>query len=134
VWIDGDHSYEGAKGDLDGFLPHLVPFGIVAIHDALNPFPGPIRIFVEDILRSDRFGAAGFVHSIAWAQLRPQDGHAFRKSRLALARRASKLIPFVATGAERRGIAKRRFKLNRFLVPRSAVKPNDWASLVDPPD
>ncbi len=133
LWIDGDHTYEGAKKDLDGFFPHLVPLGVVAFHDALNEFPGPIRVFVEDVLRSDRFGPAGFVHSIAWAQFRPQDGHAFREPRSSLARRASRLIPFVESGKELRGMAKRRFKLNRFRVPHSAIDPADWASLVDGP-
>jgi MMP 1-O-methyltransferase len=131
LWIDGDHSYEGAKKDLDGFFPHLVPGGVVAFHDALNEFPGPIRVFVEDVLGSDRFGPAGFVHSIAWAQFRPEDGHAFRERRSSLARRASRLIPFVESGNELRGMAKRRYKLNRFRVPHSAVTPRDWASLVN---
>jgi MMP 1-O-methyltransferase len=131
LWIDGDHSYEGAKKDLDGFLPRLVPGGVVAFHDALNAFPGPIRVFVEDVLRSDRFGPAGFVHSIAWTQFRPEDGHAFREQRSSLARRASRLIPFVKNGNELRGMAKRLYKLNRFLVPHSAIAPRDWASLVD---
>jgi len=131
LWIDGDHSYEGAKSDLDGFFPHLVPHGVVAFHDALNNFPGPIRVFVEDILRSDQFGPAGFVQSIAWAQFRPEDGAAFREPRSSLARRASRLIPFVETGKELRGIAKRRYKLNRFLVPHSAIDAGEWASIVD---
>ena len=131
LWIDGDHSYEGAKKDLDGFLPHLVPGGVVAFHDALNEFPGPIRVFVEDVLGSDRFGPAGFVHSIAWAQFRPEDGHVFRERRSSLARRASRLIPFVESGKELRGMAKRRYKLNRFRVPHSAVTPRDWVSLVN---
>lgn len=131
LWIDGDHSYEGAKNDLDGFFPHLVPCGAVAFHDALNAFPGPIRVFVEDVLRSDRFGPAGFVQSIAWAQYRPEDGAAFREPRSSLARRASRLIPFVESGKELRGIAKRRYKLNRFLVPHSAIGAGEWASLVD---
>jgi len=131
LWIDGDHSYAGAKADLDGFLPHLVPSGVVAFHDALNAFPGPIRVFVEDVLRSDRFGPAGFVQSIAWAQLRPQDGHAFRKQRLLLAKRAARLIPFVETGKELRGLTKRRYRLNRFLVPHSPMRPKDWMLLVN---
>ena len=135
LWIDGDHNYEGAKTDLDNFLPHLVPGGVVAFHDALNAFPGPIRVFVEDVLRSDRFGPAGFVHSIAWAQFRPEDGHRFREQRSSLARRAARLIPFVEAGKEGgnelRGMAKRLYKLNRFLVPHSAIAPGDWASLVD---
>jgi hypothetical protein len=133
LWIDGDHSYEGAKKDLDGFLPHLVPQGVVAFHDALNAFPGLIRVFVEDVLRSDRFGAAGFVHSIGWAQYRPQDGHLFREPRASLARRASRLIAFVESGNELRGMTKRRYKWNRFLVPHSAIAPPDWAALVNGP-
>ena len=131
LWIDGDHSYAGTKGDLDGFLPHLAPSGVVAFHDALNAFPGPIRVFVEEILRSDQFGPAGFVHSVAWAQFRPQDGHAFREQRSLLVKRASRLIPFVETGKELRGIAKRCYRLNRFLVPHSAMRPRDWVLLVD---
>ena len=131
LWIDGDHSYEGAKNDLDGFFPHLVPQGVVAYHDALNNFPGPIRVFVEDVLHSDRFGPAGFVQSIAWAQFRPEDGASFREPRSSLARRAARLIPFVQSGNELRGMAKRRYKLNRFLVPHSAIDPGEWASIVD---
>jgi predicted O-methyltransferase YrrM len=131
LWIDGDHSYEGAKKDLNGFFPQLVPLGVVAFHDALNAFPGPIRVFVEDVLHSDRFGPAGFVHSIAWAQFRPGDGYAFRKPRSSLARRASRLIPFVESGNELYGMAKRRYKWNRFRVPHSVIDPGDWASLVN---
>ncbi|MGB7284415.1 MAG: class I SAM-dependent methyltransferase [Candidatus Acidiferrum sp.] len=131
LWIDGDHSYEGAKNDLDGFLPNLVPQGVVAFHDALNSFPGPIRVFVEDVLHSDRFGPAGFVHSIAWAQFRPKDGNAFREARSSLARRASRLIPFVKDGAELHGLAKRYYKLRRFLVPHSAIDAVKWATIVD---
>jgi hypothetical protein len=131
LWIDGDHSYQCAKKDLDGFLPHLVPFGVVAFHDALNAFPGPIRVFVEDVLRSDRFGPAGFVHSIAWAQYRPHDGHTFQDRRASLARRASRLIPFVESGNELRGMAKRRYKFNRFRVPHSSIDPREWASFLN---
>jgi MMP 1-O-methyltransferase len=131
LWIDGDHSYEGAKQDFDGFRPYLQPFGVVAFHDALNVFPGPIRVFVEDVLHSDQFGPAGFVHSIAWAQFRPEDGHTFQERRLSLAQRASRLIPFVEKNLELRGLAKRRYKLNRFRVPHAAIDPEDWVSLVN---
>src|SRR2546430_16537772 len=59
LWIDGDHTFRGAKEDFDLFTPHLVKDGVVALHDALNAFEGPIRVFVEEILRSDQLGAAG---------------------------------------------------------------------------
>ena len=131
LWIDGDHSYDGVKKDLEGFLPHMVPFGVVAMHDALNVCPGPIRVFVENILRSDRFGPAGFVHSIAWAQFRPDDGFRFQQQRRSLERSASRLIPFVQDGKELRGITKKRFKFNRFRVPHSAIDPHAWASLLN---
>lgn len=131
LWIDGDHGYAGAKADFDGFVPHLEPHGVVAMHDALHEFSGPIRVFVEDVLRSDQFGAAGFVHSIAWAQLRPEDGAALRGQRAALERRAGKLIPYVRDGKPLRGMRKMVYKLRRARVPRAPMEPEAWAALVN---
>lgn len=128
LWIDGDHSYTGAKADFDGFFPHLVPHGIVALHDALHEFSGPIRVFVEEMLRSGRFGAAGFVNSIAWSQFRPEDGSRFSKQRAALERVAAPLIPLVKDDKELHGLAKLRFKLARSRVPRKAVSPGDFVA------
>ena len=99
LWIDGDHSYLGAKADFDGFFRHLLPGAIVAFHDALHEFAGPIRVFVEDVLRSDRFGAAGFVQSIAWAQFRPEDSARFRARREALDRAAAPLMHLLRESA-----------------------------------
>jgi predicted O-methyltransferase YrrM len=133
LWIDGDHSYPGAKLDLDSFLPYLQPFGVVAFHDALNTFPGPIRVFVEDVLRSNQFGAAGFVHSIAWAQYCPTDGHRFASQRAALDRVAAPLLPLVENvedGEKLHGLKKLSYKLKRSRVPRSALTAGQWAALV----
>jgi len=33
VFVDGDHSYEGCRGDVEAWLPHVKPGGIIAIHD-----------------------------------------------------------------------------------------------------
>src|SRR5262249_31632632 len=115
---------------VEGFTRHMEPLGVVAIHDALNAFPGPIRVFVEDVLGSDRFGPAGFVHSIAWAQFRPEDGNAFREKRQALARRASRLIPFVRDGEQLSGMRKRQFKFWRYVLPHSAVDAKEWVAKV----
>ena len=30
LWIDGNHTYQGAKEDYDGFFRHVVPLGILA--------------------------------------------------------------------------------------------------------
>jgi len=132
LWIDGDHTYQGAKTDFDGFFPHVLPTGVVALHDALNVFSGPIRVFVEDMLRSDTFGAAGFVHSIAWSQFRPTDGKLFHQQRAQLDRVAERLIPFVKDDKALHGLTKIRFKLNRSRVPRNAIRPETWVSLLEP--
>lgn len=118
LWIDGDHTYAGAKADFDGFMPFVQPGAVVMLHDALNNFTGPIRVFVEEMLRSTRFGPAGFVHSIAWAQLRPQDAAAFAADRRQLERTAARLIPLVRDHEDLHGLAKIRFKLSRSRVPR----------------
>lgn len=46
VFIDGDHSYEGCKADIEAWMPNVRDGGILAIHDyrkgALEPDPnGP---------------------------------------------------------------------------------------------
>ena len=38
VFIDGGHSVEAARADLDGWVPHVLPGGFLAIHDV---FPNP---------------------------------------------------------------------------------------------
>ncbi|HEX8872891.1 MAG TPA: class I SAM-dependent methyltransferase [Candidatus Acidoferrum sp.] len=133
LWIDGDHSYRGCKEDFDLFSPYLSDGAIVAFHDALNAFEGPIRVFLEEVLRSDRFGPAGFVHSIAWGQFRPGDGASFRNQRAHLARLAARLIPFVRDGSALAGMRKIGYKLTRSRIPRKKPSPSAWvASLAAP--
>jgi predicted O-methyltransferase YrrM len=132
LWIDGDHSYRGAKADFDAFMPHLIPNGFVALHDALHEFSGPIRVFVEDILRSARFGASGFVNSIAWSQYRPQDSSSFRALHETLEPIAGRLLPFVASDEPLRGLRKMRFKLARARVPRALPPLKDWTRMLSP--
>ncbi len=131
LWIDGDHTYPGAKQDLDLFAAHLAAGGVVALHDVLHNFAGPIRVFVEDVLGSDRYGPAGCCGSIGWAQYRPVDGGSarFRDGRRALARRAARLIRLSELGRDLRGVAKLRYKLQRALVPHGDVDPEVWAQL-----
>lgn len=130
LWIDGDHSYSGCKTDFDLFSPFLSEGAVIAFHDTLNAFEGPIRVFVEEILRSDRFGPAGFVHSIAWSQYRPADGGGFREHRQKLERRAARLLPYVANGASPTGLRKKAFKLNRFLIPHKLISPVEFINRV----
>ena len=130
LWIDGDHSYEGTKADFDGFFPFVNSGGVIAMHDALNNFPGPIRVFVEEMLRPQRFGPAGFVHSIAWAQLRPADSAVFASQRKYLERRAARLVPFLKEKTELHGLKKIQYKLNRSRVPRSPVSARELVALL----
>ncbi|HXH67446.1 MAG TPA: hypothetical protein VNI81_09605 [Candidatus Limnocylindrales bacterium] len=121
----------GAMDDFDGFASHVQPGGVIALHDALNVFSDPIRVFVKKILRSNQFGPAGFVHSIAWAQFRPSDGEKFQESRERSAKRASRLIPFVKDDVELRGLRKKLYKLHRSRVPRKLLGAERWATLFD---
>lgn len=122
LWIDGDHTYEGAKADVDMFKPHLVDGAIVAMHDVLGTFEGALRVFVEELLDSDDFGPAGFSGSIGWAQYRPRDGRDFRLRRRLLAAPARRLIP-VARRADSglHGWNKFLYKVWRPLAPHGDI-------------
>ena len=130
LWIDGDHTYRGAKEDIDLFRSHLVPGAIVALHDVLHTFEGPVRVFAEELLDSDKFGPAGLCGSIGWAQYRSSDGGEWRDERRALRRRIGRLIPFVKDGQEPSGFRKLRYKLWRGLVPHAAPDAAAWVRAV----
>jgi MMP 1-O-methyltransferase len=130
LWIDGDHTFAGAREDFELFSPFLSNGAVVAMHDALHAYEGPIRVFVERILRSDKFGPAGFVQSVAWSQYRPDDGVAFRTDREQLAARAGRLLPFLANARPLRGLTKLRYKLARSRVPRAPISPASWSAMV----
>lgn len=54
LWIDGDHSYEGTKRDVDCWLKFVVPSGIIAFHDSLDENLGPFKI-IKEVLSPDEY-------------------------------------------------------------------------------
>jgi predicted O-methyltransferase YrrM len=133
LWIDGDHTYQGTKQDLLLFQPNLVDGAIVAMHDVLHEFEGGARVFMEDILLSPHFGAAGFCGSIGWAQYHADaaDGEEYREKKLWLYRRLSRLIPYISLSPPRlEGWTKKLYKLHRSRVPHAAVDPSKWLNEV----
>jgi predicted O-methyltransferase YrrM len=47
LFIDGSHQLEDVRGDFIRFYPHVIPCGIVAMHDVdyNYPWPGPIQVW-----------------------------------------------------------------------------------------
>ncbi len=46
LFIDGDHSYEGSKLDFEVWSPHVVPGGLIALHD-VGHWDGVTRFYQE---------------------------------------------------------------------------------------
>lgn len=69
LFIDGDHSVEGATLDAETWLPRVAPGGIVMVHDvATSGYFGPRRIFQHMICRSPRFHRVRRVGSMGIAE------------------------------------------------------------------
>jgi len=126
LWIDGDHTYSGAKNDFDLFMPFLSKGGIIAFHDVLQRFEGPIRVFAEDVLLSKKFGAAGFCGSIGWAQYIGDEelSRKYEHQKMTLYKKLRKLIPYCQHENKLKGIAKLKYKLYRSLIPHYDVNPD----------
>lgn len=43
LWIDGDHSLDGAMADWRSWVPLLAPRAVVALHDSQMPGPAAVR-------------------------------------------------------------------------------------------
>ncbi|MEX0924387.1 MAG: class I SAM-dependent methyltransferase [Candidatus Paceibacterota bacterium] len=67
LFIDGDHSYESAKEDLELWFPKVAVGGIVAFHDALT-WEGVSRLVDETVYRSPHFKKPRIASSTVYAQ------------------------------------------------------------------
>jgi predicted O-methyltransferase YrrM len=70
VFIDGDHSYEGLRGDWEAWSSLVAPGGIVALHDS-HPTPerpihdaGSVRYTRDVVSRDRRFERINVVDSL----------------------------------------------------------------------
>ena len=77
VFIDGDHSWEGLKGDWEGWAPLIAPGGLIALHDSIatefRPIhsAGSVRYTQEIISRDTRFQVIEEVDSLTILQRLP---------------------------------------------------------------
>ncbi len=117
LWIDGDHTYSGAKGDLEAFAPYLADGAIVAMHDVLHEHGGPTRAFAEGILLSKDFSAFGFFGSVGWAQFDRARFSAWQKRKLAAYKKLSRLIALTGLDQPLDRTQGLRFRIARALVP-----------------
>lgn len=69
LWIDGDHSLEGARRDYDAWRTFLQPGSILAFHDARDPQGGPAQL-IETLVGSGEFGRYSAVGDIVALRLR----------------------------------------------------------------
>ena len=137
LWIDGDHTYKGAKLDFDLFSPYLADGAIIAIDDVMNRFEGGLRVFMEDILLSHNFGPCGMCGSIGWSQYfkDPKTGQRYKKQKTRLYSKLSKLIPYVFCNEDPKNdiesaYSKLHSKFFRALVPHSKTSPSEWLKKV----
>jgi len=68
LFIDGDHSWTGVERDWRDWSSHVVPGGLVALHDS-RPMPDrdlldSVRFTTEVVLHDRRFGVVDAVDSV----------------------------------------------------------------------
>ncbi|KKH47216.1 class I SAM-dependent methyltransferase [Methanosarcina sp. 1.H.A.2.2] len=66
IFIDGDHSYEGVKKDVDLWIPKLNPGALVVMHD-IGWAEGVQRVVMEDIAPMAK--CEGRLPNLYWARI-----------------------------------------------------------------
>jgi methyltransferase family protein len=66
LFIDGSHRYEDISSDFEGFFPHVVPGGVIALHDVIEGWPGPLRAWHE--IAKHRLVDVGYCQSLAYGR------------------------------------------------------------------
>lgn len=128
LWIDGDHSFEGATSDFELFWQHVVPGGVIAFHDVMHCAP-VTKVFADRVLRSDVFDRAGVVGSIGWARRRPEgEPDRFGADRQRLADGLDRHRKAKEKGTN--PVGKRIAKLQRWRVPHGAMTAEAYKALI----
>lgn len=70
LWVDGDHSYEAAKFDLEAWGRFVRTGGAVAAHDYTRRFPGVIQAWDETITAKNGWGPTRRIRSLVWSTKR----------------------------------------------------------------
>jgi Methyltransferase domain len=52
LFIDGDHTYEGCKTDIDGFYPYMAKHGVMLFHDCDRSSPGVVQAVAEFVKKN----------------------------------------------------------------------------------
>jgi predicted O-methyltransferase YrrM len=66
LFVDGDHSYDGVRADVDAWLPRLAPGATVVFHD-IGWADGVARVVREEI--APRAVSEGRLPNLYWARL-----------------------------------------------------------------
>ena len=75
LFIDGDHSDEGAMADVDLWVPRLVDGGIILMHDVVTAsYTGPRRAFRRRVCWGGHFAGVHRVGSMGVATRRSRQG------------------------------------------------------------
>lgn len=54
IFIDGDHTYEGCKADIDNWYPQMASGGVMTFHDCDASSPGVVQA-VEEFVAAHKF-------------------------------------------------------------------------------
>lgn len=69
LFIDGDHSFEAVKQDLELWFPKVTDGGMIVFHDAVTTAWKGVATFVEEeVYRSKRFKRPKIASSVVYAQ------------------------------------------------------------------
>lgn len=53
IFIDGDHTYEGCKADIDNWHPQMAKKGVMLFHDADESSPGVVQA-IEEFVKNNK--------------------------------------------------------------------------------
>ena len=128
LWIDGDHTYSGSLNDLKAFENFLEPGSIVAFHDVLHKFEGPVKVFVENVLSSEKYGDCGICGSIGWGQFIGESSRSEKqkKHKELIFKQLSRLIPHITKINKGNKLNNLPYNILRAFVHHGSINPTLW--------